>query len=145
MLISTPLCSHCRSRCRWVQRPIINSSALFVSLIIRTFQFVFSAETVFFSHNKSPGTVFRLVFSAKWTGPMFIKQHNRVVFNKNIAHFLYEAFSFTFSMPNLDITNSFGWLPLRRSTEILQFLFSNCTESFAQLQHYLGEIWFRRL
>ena len=39
--------------------------ALFVSLIIRTFQFVFSAGTLFFSHNKSAGTLFRLVFSAK--------------------------------------------------------------------------------
>ena len=44
--------------------------ALFASLIIRLFQFVFSTETVFFSHNKSAETVFRLVFSAKQTGPM---------------------------------------------------------------------------
>ena len=29
----------------------------------------FSVGTVFFSHNKSVGTVFRLVFSAKRTGP----------------------------------------------------------------------------
>jgi len=38
------------------------------SLIIRLFQLVFSAGTVFFSHNKSAGTVFRLIFSAKRTG-----------------------------------------------------------------------------
>ena len=38
--------------------------ALFASLIIRLFQLVFSARTVFFSHNKSAGTMFRLVFSA---------------------------------------------------------------------------------
>jgi len=44
--------------------------ALFASLIIHTFQF-FLTETVFFSHNKSAGTLFRLVFSAKWMGPMY--------------------------------------------------------------------------
>ena len=43
--------------------------ALFASLIIRLFQLVFLAGTVFFSHNKLAGTVFRLVFSAKRTGP----------------------------------------------------------------------------
>ena len=35
--------------------PISAGMALFASLIIRTFQLVFSAETVFFSHNKSAG------------------------------------------------------------------------------------------
>ena len=34
------------------------------------FQFVFSVETVFFSHNKSAGTIFQFIFSAKQTGPM---------------------------------------------------------------------------
>ena len=43
--------------------------ALFAYLIIRLFQLVFSARTVFFSHNKSTETVFRLIFSAKRTGP----------------------------------------------------------------------------
>ena len=47
--------------------------ALFVSLLIRLFQLVFLAGTVFFSHNKSAGTMFRLVFSAKRTGPLSIK------------------------------------------------------------------------
>jgi len=42
--------------------------ALFASLIIRLFQLIFSVGTVFFSHNESLGTVFRLVFSAKQTG-----------------------------------------------------------------------------
>ena len=42
---------------------------MFAYFIIRTFQLVFSAGTIFFSHNKSAGTVFRLVFSAKRTGP----------------------------------------------------------------------------
>ena len=43
--------------------------ALFAFLIIRLFQLVFSAEIVFFSHNKSAGIVFQLIFSAKQTGP----------------------------------------------------------------------------
>ena len=38
-------------------------------VIIRTFQLVFSAGTVFFSHNKSAETVFCLVFSTKRTWP----------------------------------------------------------------------------
>ena len=37
-------------------------TALFASLIIRLFQLVFSAGTVFFSHNKSVGTVFYWFF-----------------------------------------------------------------------------------
>ena len=41
----------------------------FACLVIRTFQFVFSVGTEFFSHNKLDGTVFRSVFSAKRTGP----------------------------------------------------------------------------
>ena len=46
---------------------------MFASIVICLFQLVFSAETIFFSHNKSVGTVFRLVFSAKRTGPMEIQ------------------------------------------------------------------------
>ena len=46
---------------------------MIASLIIRTFQLVFLAGTVFFSHNKSVGTVFYLVFSAKRTGPWSLK------------------------------------------------------------------------
>ena len=42
--------------------------SMFACLIIRTFQLVFSVGTIFFSHNKSAGTMFRLVFSAKRTG-----------------------------------------------------------------------------
>ena len=36
-------------------------------IIIRLFQLIFSAGTVFLSHNKSAETVFQLVFSAKRT------------------------------------------------------------------------------
>ena len=43
--------------------------ALFACLIIRTFRLIFSARTVFFSHNKSVEAVFQFVFSAKQTGP----------------------------------------------------------------------------
>ena len=49
-----------------------NNMALFASLIIRFFQLVFLAGTIFFSHNKSAGTVFRLIFSTKRTGPISI-------------------------------------------------------------------------
>ena len=45
--------------------------ALFASLIIHLFQFVFSVGTMLFSHNESAGTVFRLVFSAKRTEPKY--------------------------------------------------------------------------
>jgi len=45
--------------------------ALFAYLIIRLFQLVFSVGTVFFSHNKLAGTVFRFVFSAKRTDPIW--------------------------------------------------------------------------
>jgi len=48
-----------------------NTMVIFTSLIIRLFQLVFSAGTVFFSHNKSAITVFLLVFSAKRMGPMW--------------------------------------------------------------------------
>jgi len=44
--------------------------ALFASLIIRLFQLVFLTGTVFFSYNKSAGRMFRLIFSAKRTGPI---------------------------------------------------------------------------
>ena len=47
--------------------------AMSASLLIRLFQLVFLAGTIFFSHNKSARTVFRLVFSAKRTGPLSIK------------------------------------------------------------------------
>ena len=43
--------------------------AMFASLIIRLFQLDFSAGTIFFSHNKSAGIVFWLIFLAKRTRP----------------------------------------------------------------------------
>jgi hypothetical protein len=50
--------------CSWVS--LISFMALFIWLIIRTFQLVFSVETVFFSHNKSANSVFsRLISTAE--------------------------------------------------------------------------------
>ena len=43
--------------------------ALLVSLINRLFQLGFLAGIMFFSHNKSTETAFRLIFLAKRTGP----------------------------------------------------------------------------
>jgi hypothetical protein len=41
---------------------------LFIRIIIRTFQLVFSAETVFFSHNKSVNSVFSQLISTAERG-----------------------------------------------------------------------------
>ena len=56
-------------------RPLL---VLFSSFIIRLFQLIFSAGTVFFSHNISTETVFRLVFFfAKRTGPPGDRERQR--------------------------------------------------------------------
>jgi len=63
------------TRVSWIWMPLDlpreqATEALFTSVIIRTFQLVFSAGIVFFSHNKSVGTViFGLFFLAMQTGP----------------------------------------------------------------------------
>jgi hypothetical protein len=44
--------------------------ALFIRLIIRLFQLVFSAGTVFFSHNKSANNVFQPAYQHSRTGPL---------------------------------------------------------------------------
>ena len=48
----------------------MNSMVLFVSLIICFFKLVFLAGTVSFFYNKSVGTIFWFIFSAKRTGPI---------------------------------------------------------------------------
>ena len=53
--------------------------ALFASLIIRLFQLIFLAGTVFFSHNKSAETVFWLVFSAKQTVPLSVMSFIKLI------------------------------------------------------------------
>jgi hypothetical protein len=45
--------------------------ALFIRLIIHTFQLVFSARTVFFSHNKSANSVFQPAYQHSRTEPCF--------------------------------------------------------------------------
>ena len=62
-------------RCSRSIHVMFYNMALFAFLIIRTFQLIFSAETVFFSHNRSAEIMFRLVFSAKRTGPIFCNVH----------------------------------------------------------------------
>jgi hypothetical protein len=49
----------------------VQISALFIRLIIRTFQLVFSAGTMFFSHNKSANSVFQPTYQHSRTGPRF--------------------------------------------------------------------------
>ena len=46
---------------------------LIASLIIRTFQLIFSAGTVFFSHDKSARTLFRLIFFSEANVTIFYK------------------------------------------------------------------------
>jgi hypothetical protein len=45
---------------------------MFSRIIICTFQFVFLAETLFFSHKKSAGTMFQLVFQRKRMRPKLV-------------------------------------------------------------------------
>ena len=70
--------------------PFSSGLALFACLIIRTFQLVFSAGTVFFSHDKSGGTVFQLVCSAKRTGPC--RHNTKIIFcPRNLKHWLVDG------------------------------------------------------
>jgi hypothetical protein len=72
------------------------SMALFIRLIIRTFQLDFLAGTVFFSHDKSANSVFQLVFFShdksansvfqltykhSRTGPIWLKNYYSCVLN----------------------------------------------------------------
>jgi hypothetical protein len=45
--------------------------ALFIWLIIRFIQLIFSAGTVFFSHKKSASSVFQPAYNSSRTGPLF--------------------------------------------------------------------------
>jgi hypothetical protein len=47
--------------------------ALFIRLIIRLFQFVFSAGTVFFYHNKSVNSVFQPAYQHSRTAPISVE------------------------------------------------------------------------
>jgi hypothetical protein len=46
--------------------------ALFIWLIIRLIQLVFSAETVFFSHKKSANSVFQSAYNSSRTAPLIL-------------------------------------------------------------------------
>jgi hypothetical protein len=48
---------------------LVRPSALFIWLIIRLIQLVFSAGTVFFSHKKSANSVFQPAYNSSRTGP----------------------------------------------------------------------------
>jgi hypothetical protein len=50
----------------------MTTMVLFIRLIIRTFQFVFSVRTVFFSHNKSANSVFQPAYQHSRTGPIYM-------------------------------------------------------------------------
>jgi hypothetical protein len=52
----------------WLRVPS-STSALFIRLIIRLFQLVFLAGTVFFSHNKSANSVFQPAYQHSRTAP----------------------------------------------------------------------------
>jgi hypothetical protein len=47
----------------------LTTKALFIRLIIRLFQLVFSAGTIFFSHNKSANSVFQPAYQHSQTEP----------------------------------------------------------------------------
>jgi hypothetical protein len=45
---------------------------MFIRLIIRLFQLIFSAGTVFFSHNKSANSIFQPAYQHSRTAPRFL-------------------------------------------------------------------------
>jgi hypothetical protein len=51
---------------------IFKTLALFIWLIIRLIQFVFSAGTVFFSHKKSANSVFQPAYNSSRTAPLML-------------------------------------------------------------------------
>jgi hypothetical protein len=53
--------------------PIADIMALFIWLIIRLFKLIFSAGTVFFSHNKSANNIFQPAYQHSRTGPLIFK------------------------------------------------------------------------
>jgi hypothetical protein len=51
---------------RWTEE---TATVLFIRLIIRLFQLIFSAATIFFSHNKSANSVFQPAYQHSRTAP----------------------------------------------------------------------------
>jgi hypothetical protein len=52
---------------------------LFIWLIIRLIQLVFSAGTVFFSHKKSANSVFQPAYNSSRTAPLEIKRRSKTL------------------------------------------------------------------
>jgi IS4 transposase len=50
----------------------LSSLALFIWLIIRLIQLVFSAGTIFFSHEKSVNSVFQPAYNSSRTAPLYL-------------------------------------------------------------------------
>jgi hypothetical protein len=67
--------------------------ALFIWLIIRLIQLVFSAETVFFSHEKSANSVFQPAYNSSRTAPICSTDHRphsmKESCNISVAHQLF--------------------------------------------------------
>jgi hypothetical protein len=55
------------------------SSALFIRLIIRTFELVFSAGIVFFSHNKSANSVFQPTYQQSQQWFSLTRSHSQLI------------------------------------------------------------------
>jgi hypothetical protein len=58
----------------------ISIIALFIWLIIRLIQLVFSAGTVFFSHKKSANSVFQPAYNSSRTGPMILNKNIDIIY-----------------------------------------------------------------
>jgi hypothetical protein len=61
--------------------------ALFIWLIIRLIQLVFSAGTVFFSHKKSANSVFQPAYNSSRTAPMAVFSSPEKGEKCTVAHF----------------------------------------------------------
>jgi hypothetical protein len=68
--------------------------ALFIWLIIRLIQFVFSAGTIFFSHKKSANSVFQPAYNSSRMAPFSFSLSFRCFFF--LPGFSYFSFSFPF-------------------------------------------------
>jgi hypothetical protein len=65
------------------------AEALFIRLIIRLFQFIFSAGTVFSSHNKSANSVFQPAYQHSRTAPKFaLISNSECMWLHNVLSFL---------------------------------------------------------
>jgi hypothetical protein len=83
---------------------------MFSRLIICTFQFVFLAETLFFSHKKSAGTMFQLVLQRKRMRPKLVI-HFLFIFYHNIENLsLYGSEDIFFYLYSFPVWGTSIWL-----------------------------------